>query len=139
MPSTGKIIILYFASTLLSGLGIVVFWVLPSVLQTKLNQGHVLAFIFCAFVTLVFAILNLIFFMSLITKIYAALSKKGIIILFYLPSLSLLVYTLISSGFKFSGDSAIVMISILINVFCISVGSYFIFANRTKEKIKSKP
>jgi hypothetical protein len=123
--SKNKILKLYLFSTLLSGLSLALFWALPSLISTKLNQAHVIMFVASIMLTVYYALINLVFFVSLSEKMQHVFKRNGIILIFYLPSLFTLIFLLKDA--KLNSDFYIYLLSVLINILCITTGHYFIF------------
>lgn len=129
MPPFKKILTLYLVSTFLSGIVPALILVLPSAIG-RLTQGHILILIFLAFVTFQLLIYNLVFFICLNKKFFEKASVKGSLLLFYLPSAFLLLYILREKNKGFTGDSGAILLCVLVNILCITIGAYLIFRKK---------
>lgn len=132
MISLSKILKLYFIATFLSGFGIFLFYALPSLIFIRANQAHALVFMGSFFISFVFAVLNLVFFIPLNNKIISYFSTESILFIFFSPSIVLISYLYFTDSPRPWSDSFFFIISSIINIICIIVGSYLIFY-RTNE------
>jgi hypothetical protein len=134
MLSSRKIFRLYIIATLASGFCLLFFKALPAILFGEGGQGPVLIAIGCISYSILYGIINLVFFIPLNNWIFRILSVKGSIVLFLFPSIAMLLFLLTKGDFELAGDPFIILITVLVNTLCICVGSYFIFTNSEKEK-----